>query len=242
MITLILLALLAGCPATDSLLYVSYLEQDLTSWSTYLNATDWEKADGEERNRILLYEYGYVPYLHSKGDTLGSRTFYQRFEAHITEYEPLLTTAEYAAYRSAAYAYSYMLGDGGLLAAYQSLRYAKKSVEADSLCPLALIVRGNVYFYAPHIAGGSKKKALRCFQAAERVMENDSDYRYIWIYPSTQLCIAQCLDKIGKPSEAKLMCKKILRLHPSFVYVREEYFPTLLNLPVDHRGQTPRHE
>ena len=145
---------------SDRQLTEAYLTEDMALWDSYLQDTPWEQADNKERARILLYEYGYIPYLFSVGDTATCSRHYDRYIQHIEQHKEQLPHAAYCAYRSAGHAYAHMLKKGGMMDAIRSLRLAQEAVKSDSLQPLVLYNRGNVYYHAPSFVGGSKRKAL----------------------------------------------------------------------------------
>ncbi len=218
---------LSAASPTDRQMYEAYLHEDMQVWGDYLSNASWRDADTEERRRILLYEYGYVPYLLSVGDTAGCRAANRRYGQHIESQKDVLPQAEYWSHSSATRIYSFVSSEGGIGDALKGRRLAGKAADADPLNPLALYMRANVYFHYPKLAGGNKKKALLNYLRAERIMERDSVYRYHWMYPAVQLVVAQCYEKTGESEKAVAQCRKILHLHPEFKYVKETYLPTL---------------
>lgn len=220
-------AFLSAASPTDRELYDAYLRAYMRVWGDYLNGASWQNADTEKRRRILLYEYGYVPYLLSVGDTAGCKVANKRYGQHIEWNKAELPEAEYLSHSSATRIYAFVASDGGIGDALSGLRSAEKAVRADTLNPLALYMRANVYFHYPKIAGGNKKKALQYYLRAERAMERDTAYRYHWMYAAVQLAVAQCYEKTGAKDKAAAQCRKILQLHPQFNYVREIYMPSL---------------
>lgn len=220
----------AGCLSvaapTDRQLYEAYLKGEMDEWVRYIDGVNQETSNAKERERVLVYEYGLVPYLWSIGDTAACRKANQRYKVHIARAKGWLKEADYLAHISASAIYSFLLKEVGLSGAVNGMQYSKAALQADSVSPLALYMRGNVYFHYPRIAGGNKKKALACYQRAEKIMENDTSYRYHWMYAAVQLVVAQCYDKTGEKEKAIEQCCKILRLHPQFAYVKT-YLPTL---------------
>lgn len=228
-ITIIVLSVcaLCFCQHTDRQLTMAYLDEDMQTWRSYLEATDWESSSRAEQERILLYEYGYIPYLMDNKDTAQCRRYFSQYKAHIEALSSHLPPAVDCAHRSAAHAYAYMLGDGGLKDALLSIRYARQAMQNDSLNPLALHLRASVYFYAPHIAGGSKRKALNYYQQAEQRAATDSVVQGQWLYPAAQLGVAQCYHALKDDTNAVLQCRRIQQQHPTFRYVNEVFLPRL---------------
>lgn len=212
---------------TDRQLYDAYLRRDMQVWADYLDSIRWQDADDEEKSRILVYEYGYVPYLYSVKDTAGCRKANLRYQRHIEAHKGVLPKADYLGHSSAASIYFFLQDKTRMGVVMSGKKMAEQAVQADTLNPLALYIRGNFYFHFPKLFGGSKSKALAYFLRAEREMEKDSRYRYHWMYAAVQLVAAQCYDKLGEKDKAAAQCRKILRLHPGFKYVKEELLPSL---------------
>ena len=213
---------------SDEQLYEAYMSSDLTLWGEYIAHTKWDTLSAEGRTRLINYYYGYIPFRHDNGGK-DCRALLDTYWALIRRHQDVLTESEYKTFLSSAYAYEYLLDHGRIFSdGMKSYKVAKEAVEADENNPLALALKGNVDFYAPKLFGGSKKRAMRAFLKAEKIMHNDAKYRYYWNYPSLQLCIAQCYEKQGDLDEAIEQCRKLLAEHPHFAYVRDEYLPALL--------------
>ncbi len=222
--------LLAASPA-DRRLYDAYLRQDMHVWADYLETIRWQDADNDERSRILLCEYGYVPYLYSVGDTVACRIANHRYKQHIEAAKDSLSEEDWLSHCSAVRIYSYMLGEAGIGDVVSGMRLSRKALQADSLNPLALYMRANICFHFPKLFGGSKKKALQYCLRAERAMERDTAYRYHWMYTAVQLEAAQCYDKLGHRTKALEQCRRIMLLHPQFIYVTDTFLPSLSDQP-----------
>ena len=220
---LLLVPMLMYSQYGDEQLYMAYMSGDLSLWGDYLRNGNWETMDDAEKTRFINYEYGYIPVEADKGNP-DVRRMLDNYKQHIEAHKYILTASQYTAYKSAACAYEYLLDKHLLFSqGLQSFKLAHKAVELDPQNPLALSLSGNVSFYAPTLFGGSKKKALQLFEEAERIMEADTAYRYMWNYPALQLCIAQCYDKIGDKEKAKRQYERILAIHPDFDYARKEF-------------------
>jgi len=219
---------LSWAEPTDRQLYDAYLRQDMQVWADYLNTSQWQTADNEEKSRILIYEYGYVPYLYSVKDTAACRKANLRYQQHIEAHKQEMSEADYLGHSSAASIYFFLQDKTKMGTVISGKKMAEAAVKADPLNPLTLYIRGNFYFHFPKLFGGSKSKALEYFLRSEKEMEKDEKYRYHWMYAAVQLVAAQCYDKLGDKDNAVAQCQKILRMHPDFVYVKEELLPTLL--------------
>lgn len=228
MILLLLVCRTASADYTDEQLYHAYLSGDISIWGEYIAGCQWEELSSKERTRLINYEYGYIPVEADKNNP-QCRQLLDAYWNHLERHKSVLTPSQYAAYKSSAHAYEYLLNKNKLMSdGLASFKLAHRAVDLDGKNPVALSLSGNVSFYAPSLFGGSKKKALQFFLEAERIMEADTAYRYLWNYPALQLCIAQCYEKRGDREKAIAQCRKILSIHPDFLYVRDEYLPSLL--------------
>lgn len=212
---------------TDEELYAGYMDGKLIPWKTYIDGADWAHLTHAERLRLINYEYGYVPFLADRNDP-AAQHYLDIYMQHLSEEEPFLTPSLFASYMCAAHAYAYLLDKKKLFTSgLQSFRLAKQAVDLDGENPIALLLKGNVYFYSPRAFGGNKEEAMNLFEKAERIMQQQGTWHYLWNYPALQLCIAQCYDKLGDTNRAYQKCQAILREHPDFDFVKRIYLPDL---------------
>lgn len=210
-------------------LFEGYLAQDLSSWDTFITTANWDQMSDNERTLLINHEYGFIPFMSDQNDP-RCRQLLDAFWQHIEAHKNVLTPSQYATYTGAAHAFEYLLDKSKIFSdGMQSFKLAKQAVEADPNNPIALSLKGNVDFYAPKLFGGSKKKAMDMFLLSEQLMHNDPMYKYWWNYPAMLLCIAQCYEKMGNKEAAIQKCQQILREYPNFVFVRDEYLPSLLS-------------
>lgn len=219
-------------PYSDSVLYQAYLHNNIKIWKDYIEVSDWQHLNLTERLRLLHYEYGYVATLidATEGKTnLQAATYLARYERHLTCLQDSLSPSQYAAYLSAANAYTFMLDKRKLISAgLQSFQLAKNAVRLDSNEPMALILKGNIYFYAPRALGGNKQQALEMYLKAKQQLEKQRLTAFNWTYTALLLCIAQCYEKTGQLDKAIEETQRILKNNPEFIYVRDTYLPSLL--------------
>jgi len=219
---------LAYSQFSDEQLYKAYMAADLTLWGQYIDAQDWNKLTHQERKRLINYEYGYIPVLADQQRMDEAAIYLKQYNQHLSAEQKYLSQADYIAYLSASHAYAYLLDKSLILSeGMQSFKTAKQAVEADPKNVIAMTLKGNVDFYAPKLFGGNKQKAVEMFLEAEKIMEQDPQYRYLWNLPAMQLSIAQCYDKLGNLDAAMRQVNKVLARHPDFKYVRETYLPEL---------------
>lgn len=212
---------------TDSLLYEGYMNEDLSNWTKYLQTNNFYTLPVKEQKNYLNYEYGYVPFSADRKDP-NSQQYLDTFWVHIEYLKPHLTQSEYTAFCCAANAFEYVIDKSKLFSCgLKSFKLAKQAVELDPNNPIALILKGNVYFHAPKAFGGNKQEAMEMFDKAEQLMRNDKRWKWSWNYPAIQLCIAQCLDKLGRKEEAWKKCETTMKEHPHFQFMSKTYMPDL---------------
>ncbi|MCQ2341135.1 MAG: hypothetical protein MJZ48_01570 [Paludibacteraceae bacterium] len=225
---LLFIARLAYGQFSDEQLYQAYMQGNLTLWGQYIDAQDWDKLTHNERKRLINYEYGYIPFLADQKRMQEAAKYLVSYQQHLACERAYLSKADYTAYLSAASAYAYLLDKSKLLSeGMQSFKLAKQAVEFDPHNVIAMTLKGNVDFYAPKLFGGNKQKAIEMFLEAEKLMEQDPNFYYLWNLPAMQLAIAQCYDKLGNTNAAMQQVNKILTKHPNFKYVKQTYLPEL---------------
>lgn len=213
---------------SDKQLLAGYLAQDLSDWETFITTADWDQLSDLDRTRLINYEYGFIPFRSDLNDP-RCREFLDNFWKHIEAHKSVLTPSQYATYTGAAYAFEYLLDKSKIISCgAQSFKYAKEAIEHNDHDPIALSLRGSVYFHAPKLIGGNKEKAMEMFFLSEQLMRENEFYRYWWNYPAMELCIAQSYEKLGDKEAAIKKCQEILKEFPDFVFVRDEYLPSLL--------------
>ena len=175
----------------DSALYAAYKAEDMLLWQQYIESVDFSSTSLSERQRCLCYEYGYAAAATDAGK-FDADSALMRFEQHIKDLESTLPDATVLAYNSALCAYKVKAGDSYISNAFRSLRLSQQAYEADSLNPLALMMRGNVLFYAPKIAGGNKHLAQTFYERAAKVYEESGDTLWSWNYDAVKMFITKC--------------------------------------------------
>jgi len=227
-VVLLFVATLAFGQYSDEQLYEAYMSSELSLWGQYIDAQDWSKLSHAERKRLINYEYGYIPALVDQQQMETAAKYLHMYNQHLAWEQAYMSKADYLAYLSAAHAYAYLLDKSLILSeGMKSFKVAKQALEADADNVIAMTLKGNVDFYAPKLFGGNKEKAMEMFVKAEKMMEKDPQYRFLWNLPAIQLCIAQCYDKLGEEDKALQQVNKILKRHPHFRYVKAVYLPEL---------------
>ncbi len=213
---------------SDEALYKCYLGEDKELWKQYITTADWNKLTSKERQRLLNYEYGYIAYAVSENNS-ESKKLLDNFNSHIESMTGKMAESTRLVYLSAAASYSISLSKWTIAVnGPKTFNYAEKALAIDSLNPLALTLRGSIYFYSPKAFGGDKQLALKYMQQAEKQFQQRGDTVNNWNYRSVQMILAQCLEKTGNKQAAIAKCRSILQEEPEFSYIRDCYLPELL--------------
>ena len=230
-IRLILLLLVLAAPAfaqwEDSVLYNAYLKKDMNTWNRYLHANSFARMTEDEKIRYISYEYGYVATAIDE-KLPDAKDHLDAFEAHINMLDTVIPPAQILAYRSSLAAYYalynkfYFIGKG-----IESFKLVTQAYAIDSLDPEVITLKGNVDMHAPKAFGGDLKRALKEFELAKKIYEDNGLTHYNWNYISNWLCIAQCYERMGNVLRAIRTCEAILYAEPGFDYVRDVYLPEL---------------
>lgn len=226
LIILSLISLSVAAQFTDKELYNAYLRQDMSVWHEYIQSADFDLMNVPQQLRLLNYEYGYV------AAAIGAQL--DDAEQHLLDFQLHIDAADIPesfryTYLSAAAAFAITFNKSKFMAlGMQTIRFANKAVEVDSLNPFALSLKANTCFYAPKVAGGDKNKALHYFQRAEQIFKDLNATENNWNYRIAQLGVAQCYEQLGQKEKAIEKCKDILAEEPDFEFVRDTFLPKLL--------------
>lgn len=210
----------------------AYFNGDMPTWQAAIDNAQWETLSNEDKAIILNTEYGFVAFLideaptGAKHDAKGkeerkakAEKYLDTFVNHIEDAKSVLPDSRYCTYRSAAYAYEFMISKK-LTAGVKSFQFCKDAVEADPNDPFALALAANVDFYAPKILGGSKKKAIETFEQAREILLTDPQYDLWWNKPATLFSLIMCYQAIGDEKTAKTREEELRALYPNLPYAK----------------------
>ncbi len=99
------------------------------------------------------------------------------------------------------------------------------ALEADPENPTAWMELGNSKFYTPQAVGGSKKEAVKYYNKAVKIFENNMKPNHRWLYLNTLMNLAKSYQYIEEHALAINTYEKILDYEPKFRLVKEELLP-----------------
>lgn len=217
----------------DQIMYNAYLTGDLAVWSDAINKEIKEKNSytRKELEQLINYQFGYIGYCISEQK-------YDEATRHITNMErklQLLETCKHdvalvKAYRASLCIFKMPMNKWKFISlGINGIQLADEAYRLNPSNPLIVTIKGNMDFYKPAVAGGSKKNALFHFEKAIELYKKDQMTEHNWNYMATLLNMAQAYEKTGNMQKALLICKEILEIAPNFKWVKETYYPQLLN-------------
>ncbi len=215
-------------------IYIAYINGDMNKWryviELLLKSND---QSNEVQLELVNYSYGYIAWC------LGNNKFNEaeKYLAFLKEKLENLEKNEYElsmiySYWSAFYGFK--IGLNKIKAPFlgpKSIKYAEMAIQKEKGNPFGYIQMGNSEFYRPEIFGGSKKKAIKNYLIAEKLMECDSDYTSNdWNYLNLLIAIAQAYIETKDYTSAKRYFEKILVIEPEFLWVKNELYPNFLKM------------
>lgn len=211
-------------------MFEAYLAGDMSVWGEEIKRCS--QASGltvDDKLDLCNYLYGYIAVIleTEKKDVV---------EEWLALWENYLTTVEGAGkeksmtlvYRSSVSAYRAMLYPlKAIRYASQSIKLIDDAIEADSGNPIAIGLKGNMKFYMPAIAGGSKREALSLFTEALGLLADACPDVYRWNRCGMELCLAQAYEKTGDKDKALSVANATLERVPDYAYMRDVFLPSL---------------
>mgnify|MGYP000922279318 CR=1 FL=1 len=216
-----------------SRIYNFYINGNMAGWEGVVREIELslKQAPGATliKNELLGYYYGLAGYLISQKEKKRASAFVAKGESIIAELlakEPgnANTTAYQAAFLG------FRIGINNLRAMTLGMKSADLSKAAylkDSLDPQVVTERANVLYYSPSFAGGNKQEAMRLYQKAVLLLEQEKLAKGNWFYLSLLTNIARLLEESGDMMQAEALYKKILQTEPGYRWVRDELYPSL---------------
>jgi tetratricopeptide (TPR) repeat protein len=238
----LMLLISTGAIAQDyqSLIYDAYLRGRMDLWQVVMEQMTGEaEATGD---LSMLYdlteaEYGYIGYCLSVKQKKEAEEVLAIAEQQVA----LLLEKQGDNPR----VYSLMGAFYGYRVQLQPLRipyFGNKSEEANRRAleldpgePQAWMEKGNIAFYKPALFGGSKNEAVHYYETAVMLYEaSPGRIRQNWVYLNCLAGLGIAYEETGDVEQAGKVYEKLLRMEPSFKWIRDELYPRYLE---KHSGQ-----
>lgn len=234
-VAFIVILLVAPKPAAASWkteIYQSYIENRMDRWQLIIDRMESEKTEQKDYlSQLVNYQYGYIGWCLGNNKTELAREYLDKAEKNLDLLSKTgMNPSVVHAYESAFYGFK--IGLSRIKAPFfgpRSIKHAELAIELDEQNPLGYIQYGNSQFYMPPVFGGSKVEAIKYFEKAEKLMEQDAeDLKNDWNYLSLLTLIAQSYEEIKQYRKAGNYYQKILDIEPEFSWVKNELYPGLL--------------
>ncbi len=230
-LSLLLSFLALNAQEYKSEIYQAYMLEKMDHWRDLM--TQMEQDFQRTSDPVLLYdlleaEYGYTGWLVSVKRKKEAEEILLSAKRHMA----LLTElgqddARMYSLKGAFYGFQIMLEPArapklGRL----SMEANEIALELDSEEPQVWLERANMDYYKPKIFGGSKKRAVPSYEKAVELFESSAERsRENWVYMNCLAGLGIAYENTRKFTEAGKVYRKILKLEPSFKWVREELYP-----------------
>ena len=234
--SIILVVLMAGplllAASEKTRIYRAYIHNRMEEWKVVIDEMEEHKTDGNvSLAELVNYQYGYIGYCLGMDQKKAAGNYLGKAEKNLEELDKTAyIPAIIHAYKSAFYGYKIGLSPiKAPILGPKSVKQAELAIEADSTEPLGYVQQGNAQFYMPAVFGGSKTEAIKNFEKAIRLMEqNNGSLENDWNYLSVLVLIAQSYEEMEKWKQAKKYYKQALAVEPEFEWVKTELLPGLI--------------
>jgi len=211
--------------------YNSFINREMYKWGAIIHTLDTGKPTTiDKKLELINYYYGYIGYLIGKKQNEVAGSMIIKGEKLI--HQVLLVSPKNATALSFKGSF---LGFRMGMNKYKSFGLSRESFaninRAYSLDPQnvqALMDKGNILFYSPGIFGGDKEEALKFYLRGSRILEKNRDTDQNWVYLNLLTVIAMAYEKTDKTEQAKQICEKILHKEPNYRWIKDVYYPQLL--------------
>ena len=215
-------------------IYTAYLQKNMNVWKEVMD--EMEVNYKTESNPTLLYdlveaEYGYVAFCISLKKRKEARVVLKKAEEHINLLlEDGLENAKIFSLLGALYGFRVYLEP------LKALKYRGRSKKANQTAirlgpdePQAWMEKANNEYYSPAIFGGSKRRAVPLYENAVKLYELSPErIHQNWLYLNCLTGLGMAYENTGQFRNAKEVYKKLLKLEPSFSWVRDDLYPRFL--------------
>jgi len=212
-------------------IYQAYLLEQMDTWKELMEQMEQEYS--QTSDPVLLYdlleaEYGYMGWLVSGKKKKEAEELLKNAEKHMAILEEQgLDNARFYSLKGAFYGFQIMLDPlKAPSLGKASMSANEKAMSLDPSEPQVWMEKANMDYYRPAVFGGSKRKAVPSYEKAIELFESSSGRtRENWIYMNCLAGLGIAYENTRKHSEAGEVYRKILKLAPSFKWVKEELYP-----------------
>ena len=210
----------------DKIIYDAYINNNTTEWEEVLKEMEKNSLNTvEEKLQLINYYYGYIGYLIGNKKKDQAKTYIKKGQVLIDEVlqdSPENVTAY--AYKGSFLSFDMAVSKiKAFVAAPKSMRYINKAYELDPHNIQAVTDKGNLMSYAPAIAGGDKKEAVKYYEQAISILENKNDTDENWFYLNLLVTLAETYKDINESEKAEKTYKKAIKKEPKLTWIKDIY-------------------
>lgn len=212
-------------------IFEAYVKSDMQSWKLIIDSLEnTTSLDKEEQLELLNYQYGYIGWCIGNKRKKEAEQYLKKAEHTVesmlkADYLPSLMYAYKAAF------IGFRIGISPYKApfiGFDSVTFVDKALELDADNAFAYEQKGNIQYYMPSVFGGSKTEALKYYERALELFEQDSlKVKEDWNYLNILGILIQANIACDNHEKADTYCSKALAVAPEFVWVKKELFPEL---------------
>lgn len=228
----ILLAAIQTMAYNKTAIYNAYISGDMAAWKKMMDQMQQQPTKTTEfLAELVNYQYGYIGWCIGNNKEDEAKHYLDLAEKNLEilqrrNYSP----SEINAYESAFYGFKIGLSTWKApILGPKSVKHAELAIKQDADDPMGYIMYGSSQYHMPAVFGGSKEEAIRYFEKAQHLMEQDSaQIKQNWNYLDLLTKIAQSYDEIKNYPIAKAYFEKIIQIEPDFLWVKNELYPKFL--------------
>jgi tetratricopeptide (TPR) repeat protein len=176
------------------------------------------------------YHHGYIAWCIDKGKKKEAEIYIEKAEAHLA----YLESEDYRLSDIFAYKAAFIGFEIGLarhkapFIGPKSIEFAEKSIQLNKKNAMGYVQLGNIEYYTPKFAGGSKEIAVQHYQHALRIMESQKD-RIVnnWNYLNLLATLINAYVELGDLDKAANYCNKTRKIEPNFDWVNNTLCPNI---------------
>ena len=214
-----------------ALFFDCYINEDMDNWKTLILEIEAKKSKNPEQIAELVnYQYGYIAYC------IGNTRKAEAEQVLLSARKNISLLEKYPQYQTLVYSYKsafigFEIGISPYKAPFlasQIQDFINEAFAHDSSNYRAHLEYANIQFYTPKIFGGSKSTALKHYLLAEKHLVQSSGFKlYDWNYINLLTLIGQSYQKTEQFYLARQYYLRVLRVAPSFNYVKCNLLKTL---------------
>jgi tetratricopeptide (TPR) repeat protein len=212
-------------------LYNSFINREMYKWGNIIRTIDTGKSTTvDQKLELINYYYGYIGYLIGKKQNdvagkmipKGEKLIHQVLLVFPKNPTALAFKGSFLGFRMGISKFK------TFALSRESFADINKAYALDPQNIQALIDKGNLLYYSPGILGGDKEEALKYYLKGSRILEKNRETDQNWVYLNLLTTIALAYDKTDNPLQAKLICEKLLRKEPNYKWIKDIYYPKIL--------------